>query len=182
MALLTFYKIWLEDASSTPMISGVNTTSTATLTLTPPTEASYVTLECSVAFKWGAQKTAITLTPSATAGDHVASGGYITYKVSSTAGLEKGDIVIAATWTHADFNLTLPVYSVTPTTVVVKKTTANTCSVVGTLTHGIGLWATNASTPVALPVMLNKSGTMVFTTVSGGAGSWKFFFGARRDF
>ena len=79
----------------------------------------------------------LTLTPSATAGDHTADGTYITFTVSSTAGMTATTtVVVVASFTHADYNGTYRVYDVpSATTFRVAKATAEACSVVGTITH-----------------------------------------------
>lgn len=84
-----------------------------------------------------AARATLTLTPSATAGDHTADGTYITYTVGSTAGMTATTtVVVVAGFTHADYNGTFRVYDVVDATHFrVSKVTAEACSVVGTITH-----------------------------------------------
>jgi hypothetical protein len=47
-------RIWTQDATATPIISGAtNTVGVASLTLTPPAGASQLMVKCSAAFRWG---------------------------------------------------------------------------------------------------------------------------------
>jgi len=80
----------------------------------------------------------LTLTPSATAGDHTADGSYITFKIGSTAGLTATtSVVVVAGWTASAYNGTYRVYDVNADGVHfrVAKATSAVSSSVGTITH-----------------------------------------------